>query len=130
MKTSKAYFTLLCCLCILVTACSSVKQGVNYTKNWQGSDVPGHIYATFDGFNGKQDFNAKLFKNGHMNVKYSTDIPSGEMRLEIKCNSKVVLDRDVTGKVRDSILFDNPGNEPVRFTFKAKNAAGKFDLTY
>jgi hypothetical protein len=103
---------------------------MNYTKNWQGSDLPGHIYATFDGFNGKQEFNAKSFANGRMNVKYSTDVPTGEMHLEIKCNSKLVLNRDVSGKVRDSVLFENPGNEPVQFIFKAKNAAGKFDLTY
>jgi hypothetical protein len=103
---------------------------MNYTKNWQGSDLPGHIYATFDGFNGKQEFNAKSFANGRMNVKYSTDVPTGEMHLEIKCNSKLVLNRDVSGKVRDSVLFENPGNEPVQFTLKAKDAAGKFDLTY
>jgi hypothetical protein len=113
----------------LFVSCS-IKNKLNYTKNWRGSDLPGHIYASFDGFNGKQDFNAKRFANGHMNVKYSTDVPTGEMHLEIKCNSKIVLDRDVSGSVRDSIGFDNPGNEPVKFTFKAKNAAGKFDLTY
>jgi hypothetical protein len=130
MKTSKTYFTLLCFSVILASACSSIKQGMNYTKNWQGSDLPGHIYATFDGFNGKQEFNAKSFANGRMHVKYSTDVPTGEMHLEIKCNSKLVLNRDVSGKVRDSVLFENPGNEPVQFIFKAKNAAGKFDLTY
>ena len=113
---------------LIIVSCSIINK--NYTKNWQGSDLPGHIYATFDGFNGKQDFNAKKFANGSMSVKYSTDVPTGEMHLEIKCNSKVVLNRDVSGSVRDSIRFDNPGNEPVQFTFKAKDAAGKFDLTY
>jgi len=113
---------------LIIVSCSVINK--NYTKNWQGSDLPGHIYATFDGFNGKQDFNAKKFANGSMNVKYSTDVPTGEMHLEIKCNSKIVLNRDVSGSVHDSIRFDNPGNEPVQFTFKAKDAAGKFDLTY
>ena len=113
---------------LIIVSCSIINK--NYTKNWQGSDLPGHIYATFDGFNGKQDFNAKKFANGSMSVTYSTDVPTGEMHLEIKCNSKVVLNRDVSGSVRDSIRFDNPGNEPVQFTFKAKDAAGKFDLTY
>ena len=80
---------------LIIVSCSIINK--NYTKNWQGSDLPGHIYATFDGFNGKQDFNAKKFANGSMSVKYSTDVPTGEMHLEIKCNSKVVLNRDVSG---------------------------------
>jgi hypothetical protein len=130
MKTSGNYFTLIGFAVLLTTACSSIKQGMNSTKNWQGSDTPGHIYASFDGFNGKQQYNAKLFANGHMNVRYSTDIPTGEIHLEIKCHSKSVLNRDVSGKVRDSVAFDNPGNEPVQFIFKARDAAGKFDLTY
>ena len=128
---SKLKFTtnITAIVAILITVSCSVLNN-NYTKNWQGSDLPGHIYATFDGFNGKQDFSAQKYSNGRMNVKYSTDVPTGEMHLEIKCNSKIVLNRDVSGNVRDSIHFDNPGNEPVQFTFKAKNAAGKFDLTY
>lgn len=130
MKTSKTYITLLCFSILLTSACSALKQSMNSTKNWQGSDPPGHIYATFDGFNGKQEYNAKSFANGHMHVKYSTDVPTGEMHLEIKCNSKTVLNRDVSGSVRDSLLVENPGNEPGQFIFKAKDAAGKFDLTY
>jgi hypothetical protein len=130
MKTPKTYFTLFCFSVILASACATVKKGMNYTKNWQGSDLPGHIYAAFDGFNGKQEFTAKSFADGRMRVKYSTDVPKGEMHLEIKCNSKIFLNRDVSGKVRDSVLFENPGNEPVQFIFKAKSAAGKFDVTY
>ena len=130
MKPLRTRFTLLCFSTIFAMACSPLKQGINYTKNWQGSDASGHIYATFDDFNGKQEFNAKRFTNGHMYVKYSTNVPTGEMHLAIKCHSKVVLDRDVSGNVSDSIRFDNPGNEPLQFILKARKAAGKFDITY
>ncbi|HWD89019.1 MAG TPA: hypothetical protein VG367_12880 [Mucilaginibacter sp.] len=125
MKTHKIYFTIL--LVSIATASCSI---INYTKNWQGSDPPGHIYASFDRFNGKQDFNARSFSNGHMEVKYTTELTEGELRLEIKCNSKIVLNRDVSCAIHGSLIIDNPGNKPVQFIFKARQAVGKFDLTY
>jgi hypothetical protein len=123
-------FYLIASSYVFISSCTNMKQMTNYTEHWRGTDVPGHIYANFDDFNGKQDFNAQKFDNDHMSVKYSTEVTAGKMHLEIKCNSKVILDRDVTGKVQDSLAFDNPGNQPVQFIFKAKEAAGKFDLTY
>lgn len=129
MKKIKIHFTLLLFSLVIAVASCSVVRG-NYTKNWRGSDVPGHIYAIFDGFNGHQDFYAKSFSGTKAKMKYSTDIQSGTMSLEVKCDGKTVLNRDVTGTVRDSLTFDNPAHNPVQFTLKAKDAAGKFDITY
>ena len=129
MKKTKICFSLLLfSLGALASSCS-VMRG-NYTKNWQGSDVPGHIYATFDGFNGHKDYYAKSFSGTKTKIKYSTEVTTGTMALEVKCNGKTVLNRDVTGSVRDSLTFDNPGHNPVQFALKAKDAAGKFDITY
>ena len=105
-------------------------QNANYTDHWSGSDDPGHVYATFDGFNGKQDFNAKKFSGDHMLVKYSVELRKGSMHLDIICSKKTVLSRDIADTVRDSILFDNPGHDPVKFILKANSAAGKFDISY
>ncbi|HEY9001947.1 MAG TPA: hypothetical protein VIM89_11385 [Mucilaginibacter sp.] len=129
MKKIKIRFSLLLfSFAIAITSCSVLRG--NYTKNWHGSDNPGHIYASFDGFNGHQDFNAMSFSGTKMKVKYLTDITAGTMALEVKCNGTPVLIRDVTGSIRDSVTFDNPNHNPVQFTLKAKNAAGKFDITY
>src|SRR5579859_7140457 len=107
MKKIKIHVTLLLfSFFIAATSCSVVRG--NYTKNWQGSDVPGHIYATFDGFNGHQDFYARSFSGTKTKMEYSTDIQSGTMLLEVKCDGKTVLNRDVTGAVHDSLTFDNP----------------------
>ena len=129
MKKIKIHFSLLLLSSSVLAVSCSVMRG-NYTKNWQGSDVPGHIYATFDGFNGHQDFYAKSFSGTKTKIKYSTDVPTGTMALEVKCDGKTVLNRDVTGTLRDSLTFDNPGHNPVQFTLKANDAAGKFDITY
>ena len=129
MKKIKINFSLLLLSFAIEISSCSVMRG-NYTRNWQGSDIPGHIYATFDGFNGHQDFYAKSFSGTKTKMKYSTDVPTGTMALEVKCNGKTVLNRDVTGAVRDSLTFDNPNHNPVQFTLKAKDAAGKFDVTY
>jgi len=129
MKKIKIHFSLLLLsFAVAITSCS-VTRG-NYTKNCQGSDVPGHIYATFDGFNGHQDFYAKSFSGTKMKMKYSTDVTADTMALEVNCDGKTVLNRNVTGAIRDSLTFDNPNHNPVRFTLKGKDAAGKFDITY
>jgi hypothetical protein len=129
MKKIKIRFSLLLfSFAITITSCSILRG--NYTRNWHGSDNPGHIYASFDGFNGHQDFNAVPFSGTKMKVKYSTDVTAGTMALVVTCNGTPVLDRDVTGTIRDSVTFDNPNHNPVQFTLKAKNAAGKFDITY
>ena len=129
MKTFKIRFILLLFgSAILISSCSVMRS--NSTKNWHGSDDPGHIYATFDSFNGSQDFYAKSFSASKTKMKYSTDVPTGTMALQVKCDGKTVLNRDVTGSVRDSVLFDNPGHAPVKISLKAKDAAGKFDITY
>ena len=129
MKKIKIHFSLLLVpFAIAITSCSILRG--NYTKNWQGSDVPGHIFATFDGFNGHQDFYARSFSGTKTKMKYSTEVSTGSMALEVKCDGKTVLNRDVTGTVHDSLTFDNPGHNPVQLTLKAKDAAGKFDITY
>jgi hypothetical protein len=115
---------------ILFVSCSEMIQNANYTHHWSGSDVPGHLYATFDGFNGKQDFNAKKFAASRVLVKYSAELKEGSMHLDIICSKKTVLSRDIQNAIRDSVSFDNPGHEPVKFIFRAKNAAGKFDISY
>ena len=52
------------------------------TKNWQGSDLPGHIYATLTVLMANKNL-MPSFANGRMRVKYSTDVPTG------KCNWKL-----------------------------------------
>ena len=130
MNSHKSILSVLFISAIGLSSCSVAKTGTNYTKNWQGSDLPGHIYASFDQFNGKQDFYAKIFHNGHMTVKYSTEVTNGEVRLQVISAAGTILNRNVSRTVRDSLSFNNPGNQPVQIIFLARQAAGKFDVTY
>jgi hypothetical protein len=54
-----------------------------YTKNWEGSDLPGHSYAKFDHFSGKQTFTIKLDQQGDFVFKYKTNLDKGSLQLEI-----------------------------------------------
>jgi len=128
MTISKIYPALFVLSAVFLSSCFIFNQ--NYSRNWQDSDLPGHIYASFDQFNGTQDFNAQKFAGKRMLVKYSTEIKEGQLHIEIVCDHKIVLSRDVSASVKDSVGFDNPDHNPVKFIFKAKKAAGKFDITY
>ena len=102
----------------------------NYIKNWEGSDTPGHSFAKFDGFNGKQTFNIKLDQNDSFVFNYKTNVKSGKLHLEVKSRSETVLSKALTGEESGEITVPNPKGEKYKFIFKAKAASGSFDIKY
>jgi len=105
-------------------------QQQNYTKNWQGSDLPGHSFAKFDRFNGKQDFRIMLNENDSFIFKYKTTLEQGALYLEVKSSSQTVLSKDLTRSEVGQLKILNPRGEKYKFIFKAKDASGSFDITY
>ncbi len=107
------------------------KIGINYTKHWNGSDKPGHSYASFTDFNGRQDFNITLPSKGIYYLKYSVTVNSGKLDFRIKSNSATVIDKPVIeGTLTDSIKITNADNERYKIYFSAKHASGNFDISY
>jgi hypothetical protein len=113
----------------LLSSCT-IKHGFNYTKMWNGNDNPGHCSASFEEFNGVQDFDIKHDANDQFYVKYTTHTESGKLHLKIKLSSKVILDRDVTGDVRDSIKIDHTDGGRIKLILEADHAKGSFDVRY
>jgi hypothetical protein len=105
-------------------------QQMNYTKSWKGSDLPGHSFAKFDGFNGKQDFRMKLDTNDSFIFYYKTTLTRGALHLEVRSSSKTVLSKDLNGSEAGHVEVSNPRSEKYKFIFKAKDASGSFDITY
>jgi len=105
-------------------------QPINYTKNWHSEDKPGHILASFDEFNGKQDFKLDKIPTGVFMLKYSVSLEKGKLSIEFKNTSKTTIKREISGKVTDSIRVDNTLGKSYKLTFKAIHAKGKFDIKY
>lgn len=105
-------------------------QQQNYTKNWQGSDLPGHSFAKFERFNGKQEFKIKLDKNDSFILNYKTNLKKGTLHLEVKSSSKTVLSKNLTESDEGELRVLNPQCEKYKFIFKAKDASGSYDITY
>ena len=102
----------------------------NYTKHWNGGDQPGHTFASFEDFNGKQDFRVQRNGKGNFSLVYSAELKKGTLSIEIKKGSETILQRDVNGSIADSIKLDNSKGEKYHVTFRAKHAEGKFDVKY
>lgn len=102
----------------------------NYTKHWQGGDTMGHTYASFEGFNGKQDFQIKREGRGGFILKYTVSLKKGKISMEIKRNSKTVIQRNIDGAVLDSVRLDNSNSEKYQIVFRASHAEGEFDIKY
>lgn len=102
----------------------------NYTKKWVGSDVPGHSFAKFEDFNGKQDFKVKLDKKDSFLFNYNTNVNAGALHLTVKSSGKTLLDKDLKGSESGQLKVENTSGEDYKFIFKAKHANGSFDITY
>ncbi|HTI59720.1 hypothetical protein [Mucilaginibacter sp.] len=100
------------------------------TRNWHGGDVGGHNYATFDEMNGRQDFKLLNPASGDFTLKYTSEVTEGELRLVITQGHNTIVNRDLTGSVRDSVRIGNGGNPDVKISITGKHARGKYDITY
>ena len=103
---------------------------MSYTKQWNGSDVPGHNYASFTDFNGQQNFNITLPSKGLYYFKYSVMVNRGELIMKIKSSSKEIVSIPINGMLTDSIRIHNIDNERYKLFFIAKHADGNFDISY
>jgi len=100
------------------------------TNNWEGSDLPGHSYAKFDRFNGKQDFKIKLDESASFIFHYKTSLKKGELHLELKSAKKTVFSKMLQATDTGEIKVLNPKGDKYKFTFRAKDASGSYDITY
>jgi hypothetical protein len=102
----------------------------NYTKHWKSEESIGHISAAFEGFNGKQDFALKRDQKGEFVLKYAVSLKSGNLSLELRRDSKIIIQRNINGRLTDSVQLEKTGNEKYHVTFRASKAEGQFDLKY
>lgn len=120
--------------CFLVAAmlvsCSAIKNKMGYTGKWNGSDIQGHNFASFEDFNGKQDFEIKPGGKNSFYLKYLTNVERGKLHMEIRTSSKSFLSKELSGKVNDSVYIDNTGGEKIKLILAATHADGSFDIKY
>jgi len=100
------------------------------TRNWHGGDVGGHTFASFDEMNGRQDFTLHNPASGEFYLKYTSDVTEGDLHLVITSDREIIVNRDMSGSVRDSVRISNTGNPNVKISFTGKHARGKFDVSY
>ena len=126
MRTFLTVFLILA----LFSACSPLQKTIGYTKNWNGSDVPGHNYASFEDFNGTQKFSLKLNGSGNFYLKQVTELRTGKLQFILKSPSRTIFSKDLQGSEIDSIQVDNSKNEQFQIILNADHAAGKVDFKY
>lgn len=130
-SVKNANWCLLSLLFLLFGSCAFFnKTGMSYTKQWNGSDVPGHNYASFTDLNGQQIFNILLPLKGLYYLKYSVTVNRGELIMKIKSSSKEIVNLPIIETLTDSIRINNMGNARYKLYFFAKHANGNFDISY
>jgi hypothetical protein len=130
MKIQTAAITLFVSMTVTFTSCSLLHKGAMQTRNWKGSDLPGHNYATFDYLNGTQKFEVKVNKKSTFYFKYVTNIKAGKLHLSIESPTRVILSEDLRGAQTDSITVGNPAGETFQIVLVGSRAAGSFDFKY
>jgi hypothetical protein len=130
MKNQSAATILILFVALTLSSCSLLPKAGPHTKNWNGSDLPGHTYATFDYLNGTQKFDVKVSKTGTFYFKYATDIRSGKLHLSVESPTRVILSKNLHGAQADSIQVGNPAGETFQIILIGSRAAGKVDFRY
>jgi hypothetical protein len=130
MKTKTTAIHIVILTALTITSCSILHKAPITTKNWSGSDVPGHTYASFDYLSGTQKFDLKLNKKSTFYFKYATNIKRGKLHLSLESPTRVILSEDLHGAQADSIQVGNPNGEKIQIVLVGAKAAGKFDFVY
>lgn len=96
---------LLLFLIVSLCACS-------VSRNFSGNDNPGSKSATFDEFNGKQDYKFSLPDKKPFWLKYNVNLKSGSIHLKISSSTATIADKEITRMASDSIMINNnDGND-------------------
>lgn len=105
-------------------------QQLNLTRDWSGTDLPGHSFAKFEHFDGTQKFDIKLDKKDSFIFNYKAAVKKGTLRLEVKSSTKTVLSKDIKESEEGTLKILNPKGEKYKFILTGKDAQGNYDVTY
>lgn len=123
MKTSVLTLIALCFSLSVAFAQSS--------GSWNGSDVPGHTFAEFSGFTGKQGFQITVPEGTKtIRLNYSAAAKRGELKLIIQSKSGKLLEKSIDGEESDSLTINLSDNRKCRIYVLGKEAAGNFNIWY
>ena len=100
-----------------------------YSRHWQGTDVPGHIQASFVDLHGTQDFKILPSTQKTRFLKYTVTRGKGELTITIKSGSTVLVSKQVKETEKDSINIERP-EAPMKVSITGRQASGSFDIKY
>lgn len=120
------------CIPILIAFCFSVSVAFAQSSgSWNGSDVPGHTFAEFSGFTGKQGFQISVPEGTKtIRLNYSAAAKRGQLKLIIQSKSGKLLEKNIDGEESDSLTIHLPDNRKCRIYVVGKEAAGNFNIWY
>lgn len=116
------YFSFLLTTILLLNACSS-------SRNWKGTSNSEGTQAAFDKLNGNQAFTITVPDNDTY-LKYHFTINSGKIETIIKSPREVILSKELSAMVTDSIRVVNQKGAEYKIYLKGKQASGEFDIQF
>jgi len=114
---------LLLFLIVSLCACS-------VSRNFSGNDNPGSKSATFDEFNGKQDYKFSLPDKKPFWLKYNVNLKSGSINLKISSSTAIIADKEITSMASDSIMINNNDGNDYKILLNGKHASGSYEVSY
>lgn len=131
MQMFKPLLSLSLIFVLFISSCGILQNKEGFSsRNWNGSDTPGHTYAKFEYLNGPQEFDVKLDKEGPFNFKYAFGLSQGSIVFTLQSGSRTLLNQTFSGNATDSLTIKPEPNEKFKMILKATNAQGNFDLKY
>lgn len=107
---------------LLLNACSS-------SRNWTGTSNREGAQAEFDELNGKQVFTI-LVPDNDTYLKYHFTVNSGKLETIIKSRKEIILSKELSATVTDSIHVVNQKSTEYKIYLKGKQASGEFNIRF
>jgi hypothetical protein len=98
-------------------------------REWKSNDTPQGASASFALFNGRAEYPVSGSTNSRFYVKFDVGLERGSLSVILQSASGIVKDSILSSNWTDSLVIDNPSQQPYRIKLHGHQASGHFTIS-
>ena len=114
---------------ILILLSCSTLAACTYTKQWKSNDTPRGTTASFNTYNGRNEYPVTASASSRFYVKFDVGLEQGTLGISLKSASGTAFDSTLSTAWTDSLIIDNPKRQAWRIRVDGRQASGHFAIS-